>query len=145
MKVYLDLCCFNRPFDDQRQYIVYLETEAKMFIQRMIADKEIQMAWSYMLDFENSANPDYGVRDSIARWKALAETIILENQSILDDAEMLHETTGLGIKDSIHIVCAVESQADFFITTDKGILKKKNALQGIQIVNPIEFIQIKES
>jgi predicted nucleic acid-binding protein len=30
MKLYLDLCCFNRPFDDQSQLLVRLQTEAKL-------------------------------------------------------------------------------------------------------------------
>ena len=29
MKLYLDNCCFNRPFDDQSQLRIRLETEAK--------------------------------------------------------------------------------------------------------------------
>ena len=48
MLVYMDLCCFNRPFDDQSQPRIYLETEAKLFIQRKIKDGEIELAWSYM-------------------------------------------------------------------------------------------------
>jgi len=35
-KLYLDNCCFNRPFDDQSQMLVRLETEAKLFIQEGI-------------------------------------------------------------------------------------------------------------
>ena len=30
MRVYLDNCCYNRPFDEQTQLKVRLETEAKM-------------------------------------------------------------------------------------------------------------------
>lgn len=36
MLIYLDLCCFNRPFDDQSSRSIYIETEAKLFIQDMI-------------------------------------------------------------------------------------------------------------
>jgi hypothetical protein len=36
LRVYLDNCSFNRPFDDQMQLKVILETEAKQFIQRQI-------------------------------------------------------------------------------------------------------------
>jgi len=36
MRIYLDNCCFNRPFDDQIQMKVRLETEAKLFIQDQI-------------------------------------------------------------------------------------------------------------
>lgn len=31
MRVYLDNCSFNRPFDDQTQIKISLETEAKLF------------------------------------------------------------------------------------------------------------------
>ena len=39
-KIYLDICCYNRPFDDQTQMIVRLETEAKLHIQAGIHSKE---------------------------------------------------------------------------------------------------------
>ncbi len=32
MRLYLDLCCFNRPYDDQTQTRIRLETEAKILI-----------------------------------------------------------------------------------------------------------------
>lgn len=33
MLIYLDICCFNRPFDDQSDLIVRLQTEAKLHVQ----------------------------------------------------------------------------------------------------------------
>ena len=57
MRVYLDNCCFNRPFDDQSSHSVRLETEAKLAIQEMIREGHLSLGWSYILDFENSANP----------------------------------------------------------------------------------------
>lgn len=36
MRVYLDNCCYNRPFDDQTQLKVRLETEAKLFVQGLM-------------------------------------------------------------------------------------------------------------
>jgi hypothetical protein len=43
MRIYLDNCCFNRPFDDQSQTRVRLEAEAKLEIQRRIKDKAIEL------------------------------------------------------------------------------------------------------
>ena len=57
MKIYLDNCCFNRPFDDQSQLRIRLESEAKLKIQEDIRAGKFQMAWSYILDYENSKNP----------------------------------------------------------------------------------------
>lgn len=39
MRVYLDNCCFNRPFDDQSQARVRLEAEARLEIQQRVKDK----------------------------------------------------------------------------------------------------------
>ncbi|HQJ05355.1 MAG TPA: hypothetical protein PLI57_03120, partial [Spirochaetota bacterium] len=56
MKIYLDNCCFNRPYDDQKQHKIFLETEAKLFIQQRIKNGEFDLIWSFILDYENSAN-----------------------------------------------------------------------------------------
>jgi hypothetical protein len=53
MRVYLDNCCFNRPFDEQTQTRIRLEAEAKLDIQQRIRDKRIELGWSYILDYEN--------------------------------------------------------------------------------------------
>ena len=57
MKIYLDNCCFNRPFDDQSQIRIRLEAEAKLKIQIDIQDGKFELVWSYILDAENEANP----------------------------------------------------------------------------------------
>ncbi len=34
MKIYLDNCCYNRPFDDQTQERIHLESEAILAMLR---------------------------------------------------------------------------------------------------------------
>jgi predicted nucleic acid-binding protein len=41
--------------------------------------------------------------------------------------------------DALHIACAIESQCEYFITTDGGLTNKK--IDKIKIVNPIDFIR----
>jgi hypothetical protein len=36
MKVYLDNCCYNRPYDDQENLPVSLEAQAKLYVQSLI-------------------------------------------------------------------------------------------------------------
>ena len=43
MRIYLDNCIFNRPFDDQSQIRIRLEAEAKLFIQDKIKNNEIEL------------------------------------------------------------------------------------------------------
>lgn len=61
MRIYLDNCCFNRPYDDQTYISISLETQAKLHIQDLIRKKQIELATSYMLVYENGQNP-YEIR-----------------------------------------------------------------------------------
>ena len=66
--IYLDNCCYNRPYDDQTSESIRLESEAKLFIQDCIKRNIFDLAWSFILDFENSANPFDERRDSIGSY-----------------------------------------------------------------------------
>jgi len=57
MKIYLDNCSFNRPFDDQASMRIKLETDAKLYIQEQVKQHVLHLTWSYMLEYENSMNP----------------------------------------------------------------------------------------
>ncbi len=47
-------------------------------------------------------------------------------------------------KDALHIACAIEAAADYFITTDALIIKKLHGFSEIQVVNPLDFIDCLE-
>lgn len=139
MRVYLDNCCFNRPFDDQESQTIFLESEAKLMIQDLIREKKLELVWSFILEYENDANPDDEVMEKISKWKDLAVHIQLGSPEITQNSKIFREQ-GIAEKDSLHLACAVESKSDFFITTDKGIIKKREKIIGIEILNPTEFI-----
>ena len=48
MRVYLDNCCYNRPFDDQTQPSVRLETEAKLLVQSLMRSGAVEYAKELM-------------------------------------------------------------------------------------------------
>ena len=66
MKIYLDNCCYNRPFDDQSQIKIHLEARAKLYIQAKIREGAYDLVWSYILDYENGKNPYEEKRLAIA-------------------------------------------------------------------------------
>ena len=139
MKVYLDNCCFNRPFDDQSQIRIQLEAQAKLYVQEQIKNGKIELVWSYMLDYENSFNPFEERKVIIQKWQNKAKQDINENEQIIKTA---NELSSLGIKnkDALHIACAVESNCDYFLTTDDKVLKKLKKYESIAVVNPFTFI-----
>lgn len=138
MIVYLDNCCFNRPFDDQSQIRVLLEAEAKLAIQQRIRRGTLRLAWSYMMDFENNANPFEDRRISISRWRPLASVDIAVSDAVVSRAHIMH-LLGFKPKDSLHIACAIEAACGIFLTTDTGILKRSSLISDIAIINPVDF------
>lgn len=140
MKIYLDNSCFNRPFDDQQQLRIKLETEAKLDIQERIFQKEIDLTWSFILDFENEANPFEQRRLAIRGWKkhALADTD--ETKEIAEKAERFHQM-GIKSKDSLHLACAISMRCVYFLTTDDELIKKSAGIKEIKVTDPISFIK----
>lgn len=140
MKIYLDNCCYNRPFDDQKQLRIRLETEAKLRIQEDIRFGSHQLVWSYMLDYENSRNRFRERRVQIADWRAYSEVNIDEDEEVIDTATRLSQH-GIKKMDSLHIACAITAAVDYFLTTDDEILKRAMHIQAIRITDPIGFIK----
>jgi predicted nucleic acid-binding protein len=139
MRVYVDNCCFNRPFDDQSQVRIRLEAEAKLAVQQHILEKRLTLVWSYILDYENSANPIPERRETIGRWRRYAASDIEESSEVLETA---HRLVGAGItsKDALHLACAVLAKCAYFLTTDDVLLKRATGIPEIRVINPAQFI-----
>ncbi|MBR2562418.1 MAG: hypothetical protein IKE31_09800 [Eubacterium sp.] len=69
MKVYLDNCSYNRPFDDQTSLKINLETQAKLQIQADIKNGKHDLVWSYIMDYEAGNNPFADRKEAILEWK----------------------------------------------------------------------------
>ena len=141
VRVYLDNCCFNRPYDNQSQLRISLETQAKLYIQDLIKQNKMELVTSYILWFENSQNP-YEIRQ-----KSISE-FLQENSSEYigtDKADIIKLKaeeiikTGIKVKDAYHVACAIYASCDFFLTTDDRLLKYST--DEIQMVNPVDFIK----
>ncbi len=87
----------------------------------------------------SAANPLEERRIEIQRWEELADSFVAETPAIL---AMMKELVALGIKplDALHIAGAQALECDYFLTVDKGILKKARAIAKIRILNPVEFV-----
>jgi len=137
LRVYLDICTFNRPFDDQNQLKIKLETEAKLFIQQGIINGTYELVWSYILEYENNQNRYDDKRNAIYDWKKIAKIHCVENDKIIEYAENLKKIN-LRTKDALHIACGVYTNSDYFITTDRQLFNLK--LDDIKIINPMAFL-----
>ena len=140
MRVYLDNCCLNRPFDDQRQMRVRLEAEAILYIQEHIRRGTLELVWSYMLDFKNAANLFEERRTMISSWRPYATLDVEETPLILQHANRL-AGMGLKAKDALHIACAIAGACSYFVTTDDDILKRRSDVHDITLIDPTAFVR----
>jgi len=138
LKIYLDNCCYNRPFDNQEQIKIRLETEAKLYIQANIRDGKYSLCWSFMLDYENGKNPYEEKRNMITPWKGIANDFCPPSEIILLRGKEIMES-GIKNEDALHIACAMEKRCEYYITTDDRLTNK--SIEGIEIINPIDFVR----
>ena len=144
MRIYLDLCCFNRPYDDQSQVRIRLETEAKLSLQDKVRSGESELLWSSVLDLENSKNPFIEQMHAISQWRSLAATHVMAGPEVIAMAEPL-VTGGVHSFDALHVASAVVGKADLFVTTDDRLLKRVRHLQSVKVFFPADALAFLEN
>jgi len=144
MKLYLDNCSYNRPFDNQNQMRIYLETQAKLHIQKLIQAGSLLLAVSYVSRYENGNSPHSKNKITIEKFFGNATTFVdIDKADIIETKANEIMQYGVKAKDALHISCAIEAKCDYFITTDDGILKKYKVGE-IKVCSPVEFVNIWE-
>ena len=141
MRIYLDNCSYNRPYDNQSQMRIYLETQAKLYIQELIKQKKLKLVTSYVLDYENSRNRSSQKRMAIEKFMEDYATFYVSNRNenrIKEYVTTIMET-GVKEKDAYHVACAILAECEYFITTDDRLLKYQSV--NITLVTPGEFIR----
>lgn len=140
MRIYLDMCCYNRPYDDQTQLKVAMETQSKLHIQMLVREKKLELIVSYMLRYECSKNPFEMRRNAIFDFiQENATGYVGDNRKKVIEAKASEiMKTGVKFKDACHVASAIYAGCEYFISTDTRLLKYNT--QEIKMVTPIEFI-----
>ncbi|MFN0197210.1 MAG: PIN domain-containing protein, partial [Planctomycetaceae bacterium] len=108
--------------------------------QQQIREAKLELVWSYILDFENAANPYSERQEAIAHWRNFACMDIEESADILHEAELLTHTN-LKPKDSLHLACAIAGNCSHFITTDDELIRHGKGELRINIIDPTAFVR----
>ena len=142
MKIYLDVCCLNRPFDDQTQDRVHLEAEAILSILSHCKTAGWDLIGSEVIDYEISNMPDEDKRFMVNALSSLRRSYIKIDADIERRAFGL-EKIGFQPFDALHAACAEKAGADIFLTTDDSLLRKstqsKKALK-VKVENPLRWV-----
>lgn len=141
MKVYLDLCVYNRPFDDQTQPRVMIESLAVVTLMALINGKQLESINSFALEYENRKNPRPASKSFIEHLLAEALQFIHHNDSIAQRALQLEKNGIMGM-DALHVACAEEAEADYFVSCDDVLVKKLQRVEDVKVkaVGLLDFI-----
>ncbi len=105
MYIYLDVCCLNRPFDDQMQERIKLESEAILIILKYCQAGRWRLLGSDVIDFEISRIPD-----SYRQLKLKIILIIVHNEIKVDKEIVTRTRDIIDIGSSHSMPCILHVQ-----------------------------------
>lgn len=143
MKIYLDACCLNRPFDDQRQPRIRLEAEAISLILQNFHQRKWEWIGSEVLVYELQQTADVERRERLLLLAGQSHQAVEITEEILRQAEKL-EASGFDSYDAIHLASAEQANVDVFLTTDDNLQKVANRNKGVfslVIENPVKWLE----
>ncbi|MCD7884028.1 MAG: PIN domain-containing protein [Lachnospiraceae bacterium] len=141
MKIYMDCCCYNRPFDDLNQERIKIESEAIMAIINRSRAGESEIIGSEILDLEIDQIRDPEKRKNVEALHEVVDSCIQLNDKIDQRAAEIQNQSKIHTFDSFHIAFAEAAKADVMLTTDDKLEKMASRLQlKVTVMNPLKFV-----
>ena len=140
MKIYMDVCCLNRPFDDLSQNRVYLEAEAILSFISDCESGKASLISSGILDYELSriTNADKAAQIYDIYANATIRATLTENA---EKRAAYFRENGIKLYDSLHLALAEQAEADVFLSTDDNLIKLANKLEvSTKVFNPLKWL-----
>ena len=142
IKVYLDSCVYNRPFDEQTNERVFIEARAFYVVIKWIEDGKVISVLSDALEYENGLTLSPDRKGRVKSFFSLAkEHVKLSDGSIRRAKEIVD--LGLRDMDALHIAMAEEGKAHYLVTCDDGIVnfaeRNKRRLR-VRVCGILEFL-----
>ena len=142
MKIYLNVSCLNRPFDDQEQARIRLEAAAVgMILERVDEGRWIHLS-SDMARIEIDANPDPARRARVRLLLPESSNIVMLSPAMFARALEL-QSLGFKPADALHVAAAEEAAADVLLSCDDRFCRTgrrhAKALQ-VRIENPLAWL-----
>jgi len=141
MKIYLDCCCLQRPYDDRSQPRIAVEAEAVLIVLALCESDDLELISSDALLLEINQIPDQIRKEDALAILNLAKNTI-ELTSEIETLAREFESYGIKTLDSLHLAFASFSRVDFFCTCDDKFMKKAKCLENLntKVVSPTELV-----
>jgi hypothetical protein len=141
-RIYLDVCCLNRPFDDQHQDRIRLEAEAVLLILGRCEAGVWQWLSSAVVEEEINNTPSHERRSRVRNMLSGAQSTIALTAAAVTRAQEL-KAMGFRTYDALHLACAEQATVDVFLTTDDRVLRiatRHTAQLQVRVANPLEWL-----
>ena len=139
--IYLDYNCFQRGFDDQRQIRIQMEALACQAIFIEAEEEGVQLVWSFMHADETMLCPFPERKHEALRLAGLCKVRIDPTEDVYNVAHLLQNEGNLAAKDAIHLACALQLDANVFLTCDDDLLKRAKRLDlKMSVMNPVDYL-----
>jgi predicted nucleic acid-binding protein len=141
MRIYLDCCSLQRPFDDKSHPRIAVEAEAVLVILSLCESDHLNLVSSDALLFEIGRIPDQGRKeDALAILNISKETLELSQET--EALARRFEASGLKPLDALHLAFASASKVDYFCTCDDKFMKKAKTFNSLntKVVSPTELV-----
>ena len=142
LRIYLDVCCLNRPFDDQRQDRIRLEAEAVLLIMGRCEAGAWQWLSSAVVEEEVNNTPSSERRSRVRNMLSGAQSTIALTATAVTRAQEL-KALGFRTYDALHLACAEQATVDVFLTTDNRVLRiatRHTAQLKVRVANPLAWL-----
>jgi len=141
LKIYLDNCCYNRPFDDLTQIKINLEAKAIESILSMHENEKLEIYTSEVVNFEISSISDTSKKQQVEDLHDMLPLKNIESNDLIKNRAIELRKSNIKDMDSLHIAFAESANVDYFITTDKILINVSNRVKlKTKIINPIKFV-----
>lgn len=138
--IYLDTCCYNRPFDDQTQERIKIESEAVLQILNRCQAGAWDLLGSDALEFEISKIEDRVRKYKVSRLYSLAKQKVRVDRDVRDGAKEF-QSSNFPALDALHIACAEKGKAEVMLTTDDRLIRLSSQVElKVDVKNPCTWI-----
>jgi len=142
MKLYLDTCCYNRPYDDRTQEKIYIEGEAILTIINICKQNHGEIVGSAVLDLEINQIIDGEKREKVKYFYLQTITKKIDyTVDILNQVKELSEQVNIRTFARFHLAFAENSGSGILLTTDKKFENLcSNLSLNVKVMNPLKYL-----
>jgi hypothetical protein len=138
--VYMDCCSLNRPYDDQLQDKIRIESDAVIAILFKCYYGNWKLVGSDILEYEIMKTPDKNKRNNVLNLYSIKKEFITLNDKIQKRAIELQDSFSLKPFDSLHYASAEYKNVNALLTVDKDFISAgKQIPSSIVIDNPLNW------